>query len=45
MLFRSNINLQIVVLSPHGTHPDGFNTPGAGFCAWHSIANGIPCTN
>jgi len=41
----ADINLQIVVLSPHGTHPDGFNTPGAGFCAWHSIANGIPFTN
>jgi hypothetical protein len=25
---------QIVVLSPSGTHPDGF--PNSGFCAWHS---------
>ncbi len=25
---------QYVVLSPHGTFPDGFNA-GGGFCAWH----------
>ncbi|MCW2639641.1 MAG: hypothetical protein JWP76_1947 [Dactylosporangium sp.] len=31
----SNRNAQYVVLSPHGTTPDGFNTPSGGFCAWH----------
>ena len=31
----SNRDAQYVILSPTGTHPDGFNTPGGGFCAWH----------
>jgi len=31
----SNRYAQYVILSPTGTHPDGFNTPGGGFCAWH----------
>jgi serine protease len=31
----ANRNAQYVVVSPHGTTPDGFNTPGGGFCAWH----------
>ena len=31
----SNRNAQYIVVSPSGTHPDGFNTPGGGFCAWH----------
>jgi serine protease len=31
----SNRYAQYVIVSPHGTHPDGFNTPGGGFCAWH----------
>jgi serine protease len=30
----SNRNAQYVVVSPTGTHPDGFNA-GAHFCAWH----------
>jgi hypothetical protein len=30
---RSNRNAQYVILSPSGTHPDGF--PNTGFCAWH----------
>ena len=30
-----NRNAQYVILSPHGTHPDGFNTPAGQFCAWH----------
>jgi serine protease len=25
------------IVSPAGTHPDGFNTPGAGFCGWHDF--------
>lgn len=24
-----------IVVSPTGTHPDGFNTPRGGFCGWH----------
>ncbi|MBB6184349.1 hypothetical protein [Oleiagrimonas soli] len=31
----SNRYVQYVILSPTGTHPDGFNTSGSGFCAWH----------
>jgi hypothetical protein len=31
----ANRDAQYVILSPAGTHPDGFNTPGGGFCAWH----------
>ena len=30
----SNRNVQYVVLSPTGTHPDGFNNP-LQWCAWH----------
>jgi serine protease len=33
----------VIVVSPHGTHPDGF--PNGGFCAWHSETNHIPYTN
>jgi serine protease len=36
-------NVDIIVLSPHGTHPDGF--PNAGFCAWHDATGGLPYTN
>ena len=31
----SNRDTQYVVISPHNTHPDGFNTPTGQFCAWH----------
>jgi serine protease len=31
----SNRNSQYVIVSPTGTHPDGFNTAAANFCAWH----------
>ncbi|HYB89198.1 MAG TPA: hypothetical protein VEC76_20295 [Streptosporangiaceae bacterium] len=31
----ANRDAQYVILSPAGTHPDGFNTPSGGFCAWH----------
>jgi serine protease len=37
----SNRYAQYVILSPSGTHPDGFNTPNGGFCAWHDW-NGDP---
>lgn len=35
---NSNRSTQYVVVSPHGTHPDGFNA-GGGFCAWHSYVS------
>jgi hypothetical protein len=31
----SNRNAQYFVVSPTGTHPDGFNTAQGNFCAWH----------
>jgi Putative Ig domain len=31
----SNRNVQYVIVSPHGTNPDGFNTRHSNFCAWH----------
>jgi hypothetical protein len=31
----ANLRAQYVILSPTGTNPDGFNTPGGQFCAWH----------
>ena len=31
----SNRDAQYAIISPTGTHPDGFNTPGGQFCAWH----------
>src|SRR5204863_3310565 len=31
----SNRYAQYVVVSPSGTHPDGFNTITSNFCAWH----------
>jgi hypothetical protein len=31
----SNRNTQYVIVSPTGTHPDGFNTTNGQFCAWH----------
>ncbi len=39
----SGSNVQIVVLSPSGTHPDGF--PNTGFCAWHDYNGNVPYTN
>jgi serine protease len=32
----ANRYAQYVVVSPSGTHPDGFNTPTANYCAWHN---------
>jgi len=31
-------NSQIVIASPKGTHPGGFNKPTTNWCAWHSAA-------
>ena len=30
-----NRSAQYVIVSPTGTHPDGFNTTSGNFCAWH----------
>jgi len=32
--------VQFVIVSPHGTTPDGFNTPSGAFCAWHDFTTG-----
>jgi serine protease len=32
----ANRYVQYVIVSPSGTHPDGFNTLGSTFCAWHT---------
>ncbi len=34
----ANRNDQYFVMSPTGTTPDGFNTAGANFCAWHDFS-------
>ena len=31
----ANRDAQYVIISPTGTHPDGFNTTAGQFCAWH----------
>ena len=31
----ANRYAQYIILSPTGTHPDGFNTSTGNFCAWH----------
>jgi serine protease len=31
----SNRDAQYIIVSPTGTHPDGYNTPSGQFCAWH----------
>ena len=44
----ANRDAQYVILSPTGTHPDGFNTTTSQFCAWHdytgdsSLSGGAP---
>jgi hypothetical protein len=38
-----NGNAQIVVLSAHGTHPDGW--PSSGFCAYHDYTGSVSYTN
>jgi hypothetical protein len=40
----SNRSVQYVVLSPPGTHPDGFNTTGSQFCAWHDYTGDTTLT-
>jgi Bacterial pre-peptidase C-terminal domain len=38
---ESNRNAQYVIVSPKGTHPDGFNTGPGGFCAWHGFNGNV----
>jgi serine protease len=33
----ANGNAQYVVVTPTGTHPDGFNSSSGQFCAWHDF--------
>lgn len=39
----SGPNADVVVVSPTGTHPDGF--PNTGFCAWHDWNGRVAFTN
>ena len=39
----SGTNVDVFVLSPSGTQPDGF--PNAGFCAWHDWSGSVGYTN
>ena len=46
----SNRDAQYIIVSPTGTHPDGYNTPSGQFCAWHdyngdSTLSGGPVTS
>ena len=34
----SNRNAQYVVVSPHGTNPDNYESPIYGYCAWHDYS-------
>ncbi len=34
-----NSDAQYIIASPTGTHPDSFNTPSGGYCAWHSYVS------
>jgi len=39
----SGASVDIIVVSPSGTHPDGF--PNTGFCAWHDWNGRVAFTN
>jgi hypothetical protein len=39
----SGPDVQIIVMSPSGTSPDGF--PNSGFCAWHDYNGNVAYTN
>ncbi|HEV2374187.1 MAG TPA: hypothetical protein VGS19_18775 [Streptosporangiaceae bacterium] len=41
----SGADEDVFVLSPHGTHPAGFNTPGGNFCAFHDFNGTTAWTN
>jgi Ricin-type beta-trefoil lectin domain/Putative Ig domain len=35
----ANSTAQYIIASPTGTHPDSFNTPSGGYCAWHGYVS------
>ncbi|MCP2314223.1 RICIN domain-containing protein [Kitasatospora paracochleata] len=35
----ANRNAYYVIMSPHGTNPDGYKDPKTGYCAWHDWNN------
>jgi hypothetical protein len=41
----ANRDAQYVIISPTGTHPDGFNTAGGQFCAWHDWNGDVGVTS
>lgn len=41
----TSASAQFVIVSPTGTHPAGFNTSSAKFCAWHSWSGSVAYTN
>ena len=41
----SNRNAQYAILSPTGTHPDGYNTASTTWCAWHSSTDSAGVTS
>jgi serine protease len=41
----SNRYAQYIIVSSTGTFPDGFNTPGSGFCAWHDWNGDVAATS
>jgi serine protease len=40
-----NRNAQYVIVSPHGTQPDGFNNGVANFCAWRDWSGDVGATS
>jgi serine protease len=40
----ANRSVQYVIVSPTGTTPDGFNTAGGNFCAWHDYTGDTTLT-
>jgi hypothetical protein len=35
----ANRNAYYIIMSPHGTDPDGYQNPTTGYCAWHDWNN------
>jgi serine protease len=35
----SNRYTYYIIMSPHGTDPDGYQSPTTGYCAWHNLTN------
>ncbi|MGN6636912.1 MAG: hypothetical protein ACTHJ6_15840, partial [Oryzihumus sp.] len=41
----ANRNAQYAILSPTGTHPDGYNTTTSNWCAWHDWTGDVGVTS